>query len=152
MDVLNQSPFQIDQHMACKMKCLILLPFEAPRRPRIASGASKMTPRRLKDSLQALQDAPKAPPGRLQDGPWYPQDGPNCAQLLQRAPRSPPGLDCGPSRPRFSTLQTSFFNPPDLYFDPFEYRSWRGGWDATLMRVGFTIVDDYQSLFNIIHH
>ena len=94
-----------------------------------------------KDSLRCFQDDPETPqrrppgsprrtqgatktaPRRLQDGPRYPQDGPNCAQLLQRAPRSPLGLDFGPSRPRFWTLQTMFFNPPHFDFNPIKYRS-----------------------------
>ena len=47
---------KIDQQTTCKMECFVWPPFEAPRRPRIASGASKTIPGRPKDGLQALQD------------------------------------------------------------------------------------------------
>ena len=142
-------------------------PVQAPRRSRIASGASKTTPGSPKDDLQALQDAPKAPPRRLQDGPRHPQDGTNCAQLLLRPPRNPPSFDFGPLGLRFWTIQTSILDP--LYVDfqssrpelhPFEYRAqienrkidkmqlcyfsfWRGGGDAALLRVGY---------FNIVYY
>ena len=42
-----------------------------------ALGPSKGTPRWPKDSLQAPQDAPKAPPGRLQDAPRRPKTVPS---------------------------------------------------------------------------
>jgi len=103
----KQNSFKIDQQMACNMECLILPPFEAPRRP--------------KDGLLAPQDAPEGPPRRLQDGPRHPQDSPNCAQLLLRQRRSPSSLDVGPSRPRCWTLQTYIFDPPDFDLHPFKY-------------------------------
>ena len=97
----------------------------------------KMAQRQPPGPSRRTQGAPGTAPRRFQDGPWYLQNGPNCAQLLQRAPRSPPGLDLGPSRLRFWTLRTSFFNPPDIDFAPFGYRSWRGGGNAALLRIGY---------------
>ena len=54
IDLLKQNSFKIDQQTTCKMECFVRPPFEAPRRPGIASGASKVTPRRPKDGLQAV--------------------------------------------------------------------------------------------------
>ena len=114
------------------MECFILPSSEAPRRPRMASDASKLFLRCSKDDLlapktpakrppgpqNAPQDSPKMSPRSFQDGPRFPREGSNCAQLLQRPSRSPPDLDFGPSRPRFWTLQTSIFHPRDLDVAP----------------------------------
>ena len=137
------------------MECFVPPPFAAPRRARMASGASKTTPGRPKDGLQALQDAPKAPPRRFQDGPRHPQDGTNCAQLLLRPPRSPRSLDFGPFGTRFWTLQSWIFDPLYVVFRSSRPRNrqienrkidnlqlcyfsyWRGGGDAALLRIRY---------------
>ena len=106
--------FESDQQTTCIIECFVRPPFEAPRRPRIASGASKTNPRRPKGGLQALQDAPKAPLRRLQDAS---NTNPNTLRMIPTAPRGSKGAQ-KPSSHQFRTLQTSIFDPPDFDFQP----------------------------------
>ena len=120
-ELWKQYPFKIDQKTTCKMECYMLHPFEAPRRPKIASDGSKMAPRRPKDGLLALktaprrpQDRPKTPPGGLLEPLWRPLDAPSALRSPHDAPRS-----------RFWSLQTSILEPVDLDFGASEPRFWR---------------------------
>ena len=123
IDVWSKNPFKIDQQTTCKMECLILPPFEAPLHPTIASGpqnAPMMSPRRPKDDLLAPQHAPKTSQKRLQDASKTAPMPSGWSQLCPAAPKAAKN----PPRPRFLTLQTSIWNPPDFDFRPSSPRCW----------------------------
>ena len=86
-----------------KTECFMLRPSEAPRRPRMASNASNMPPRRPKDGLLAPQDGPKKLPRRPQDASKMTPDAPRMVQTVPNFQTSiwdPPGLVFRPSRPQ----------------------------------------------------
>ena len=136
-----------------------------PRRSQDAHMTPQEDPRRSKTSPRRLQDASKTTPRRLPDASRYSQDAiktalnlPRHPKMLPRRPKTP--QDASKTPPR--CLQTSIlgdfwsmFGPFlidfGLIFDPFfidffhcmsvtlllnYIRSWRGGGDAALLRVG----------------
>ena len=108
----------------CKMECCILRPLEAPRRPRMASNASNMPPRRPKDGLLAPQDGPKKLPRRPQDASKRIPEALRMVQTVPSCLKDLPDLDLGSSRPRFPSLQTSI-----LILSWRHLRSiWEGSW------------------------
>ena len=132
-----------------------------PRRSQDAHMTPQEDPRRSKTSSRRLQDASKTTPRRLPDASRYSQDAlktalnlPRHPKMLPRRPKTPPRRLQDASRPRcwaiFDGLLVHFWLILDWFLINFSsifhcisvtlllnyMRSWRGGGDAALLRVG----------------
>ena len=164
IDFWRQNPSKINCKMTSKIAYLNLTHFGLkikhmipPRRSQDAHMTPQGGPRRSKTSPRRLQDASKTTPRRLPDASRHPQDAlktalnlPRHPKMLSRRHKTPPRRLQDASRPRY--LAIFDFIDFGLIFDPFftdffhcisvtlllnYMRSWRGGGDAALLRVGY---------------
>ena len=164
IDFWRQNPSKINCKMTSKIAYLNLTHFGLkirhkipPRRSQDAHMTPQEDPRRSKTSPRRLQDASKTTPRRLPDGSRYSQDAIKTALNLPRHPKMlprRPKTSQDASRPRFWAIFDRFLVHFWLILDwllinfasifhcisvtlLLNYmRSWRGGGDAALLRVG----------------